>query len=199
MRVAIIIPARLHSTRLPGKLLLPAAGLPLICHTLLAAENLRCLAPEIFTPPIVATDAPEIAQVVRDFSRERHLSSQAVLTRSNHLSGSDRIAEAAEALPPEIDHVLNLQGDEPEIDPASLLPLLECLAKGKADLATLAYPLPASEATDPNLVKVVVDRALRALYFSRANLPYRRSTNLNPPAYGHVGVYLYRRPALERF
>lgn len=201
MKAAIIIPARLESTRLAEKLLLAETGMPLICHTALAAARIRDLSDGMFSDIAVAADSERIIEAVEKFDRERGLGVRAVMTRTDHTSGSDRIAEAASGLGPEIDAVLNLQGDEPEIEPGAVLGLARAYAAGGADIATLAFPvLSRDERENPNLVKVVLGAGGRALYFSRADIPYRRDEgDFTPPAYGHVGIYLYRRDALERF
>ncbi len=201
MSIAIIIPARLESTRLPEKLLLAETGLPLICHTVVAAAAIRDKAKGLFSELIVAADAQAIIDAVASFSLERKLQVKAVMTNPNHHSGSDRIAEAAVSLPPEVDAVLNLQGDEPELTPEPVLALAQAFLSADADIATLAFPIKdAGERANPNLVKVVLSQSKRALYFSRADIPYRRAESDPPPcSYGHVGIYLYKRASLERF
>ncbi len=202
MRCAIIIPARLASTRLPRKILRDDTGQPLICHTLAAALAVRDLAPEIFADVIVAADDDEVVQAVGRHCAARELAARVEMTRPDHVSGSDRVAEVAERLPPAIDAILNLQGDEPEIDPASLAALVRFLAaRAEADIATLVYPIQRQEDFhDPNLVKAVLADDHSALYFSRAALPFDREKQPHPPfGWGHIGVYAYRREALRRF
>lgn len=201
MRAAIVIPARLESTRLPGKLLLHETGLPLICHTAERAARICDMAPSLFAEVIVAADDGKIVQAVERWNREHAAAVRAVMTRTDHQSGSDRIAEAAEGLPPDIDAILNLQGDEPDIPPEGVLELAEFYQRTLPDIATLVYPVADREDREnPALVKAVLGRNGRALYFSRADIPYRRDDGpFAPPSYGHVGIYLYRRAALERF
>jgi 3-deoxy-manno-octulosonate cytidylyltransferase (CMP-KDO synthetase) len=191
LNVLAIIPARYGSTRFPGKPLASRTGKYLVQHVYeraAAARRVqRCL---------VATDDLRIAEAVKSFG------GQAVLTRPDHASGSDRIAEVVAGLsggPDDI--ILNVQGDEPEIDPAYLDRLVARLeAAGSCPMATLACPFPADrDPADPNCVKVVCDRAGRALYFSRSPIPYPR----DGPGAGryllHLGVYAYRRSFLLSF
>lgn len=201
MRAAIVIPARLGSSRLPGKLLLRETGTPLVCHTLLVAAKARDVSNGMFREVVVAADSERIVAEVERFNAANRLGARALLTDPGHRSGSDRVAEAARSLPPDVDAVLNLQGDEPDLPPRAILDLAGTFAGSRADIATLAYPLSdPAERRNPALVKVVVGAGGNALYFSRADIPHRDGEGGSaPPAYGHVGVYLYRRPALERF
>lgn len=200
MRAAIIIPARLRSTRLANKLLLRETGEALICHTALAASRIRDASGGLFGQVTVAADSPDIVAAVERFSADRNLGVEAVMTDPGHQSGSDRIAEAAARLPTEIDSVLNLQGDEPEIEPEAVLGLAETFAASRPDIATLVYPVSdPAERANPDLVKAVLGRDGKALYFSRSDIPYRRSASPDLPSYGHVGIYLYRRESLARF
>ncbi|MGB3272919.1 MAG: 3-deoxy-manno-octulosonate cytidylyltransferase [Xanthobacteraceae bacterium] len=188
-RILVLIPARMAATRLPGKPLADIAGLPMIVHVARRAEAAR------LGRVVVATDAPEIAATVTGHGGE------AVLTRADHPSGSDRIFEALTLLDPggEVDVVVNVQGDVPAIMPADIRAALDPLADPAVDIATLAAPIATDEeATNPNVVKVVGtmlgERRLRALYFTRATAPYG-----DGPRYHHIGLYAYRRAALERF
>ncbi len=200
MKAAIIIPARLKSERLAGKILLAETGIPLICHTAMAAAKIRDMSGSLFRQVIVAADHEDTVRAVEEFNHANNIGVGAVMTRADHASGSDRIAEAAATLDPEIDAILNLQGDEPEIDPEPVLSLAKKMASTDADIGTLAFPVPdAEEAANPNLVKVVMGANGRALYFSRSLIPYPRAEKPFVPYYGHVGIYLYRRAALERF
>lgn len=200
MRIAVIIPARLESSRLPEKLLLAESGRPLIVHTIERAVEIRALAPDLFGEVVVAADDARIIQSVHEWRDKLGLPVRAVMTSPNHQSGSDRIAEAAAGLGPEFDAVLNLQGDEPDIDPSSVVSLAEFFAAGSMDLATMVYPIAdQADRENPALVKMVMGGEGRALYFSRADIPYRRDDALGVPSYGHVGIYLYKRRALERF
>jgi 3-deoxy-manno-octulosonate cytidylyltransferase (CMP-KDO synthetase) len=192
MDVIAIIPARYASTRFPGKPLANETGKPLIQHVhervAQARRVRRC---------IVATDDERIAAAVRSFGGD------AVMTRPDHPSGTDRIAEVVRGLPGgDNDIIVNVQGDEPELEPEYLDRLTERLAREPAEcpIATLACPFPAdADPRDPNAVKVVVNSASRALYFSRALIPYPRDAGAagRPAAcLLHLGVYAYRRSFL---
>ncbi len=188
-RALVLIPARMAATRLPGKPLLDIAGLPMIVHVLRAAEAAG------IGDVAVATDAPEIAKAVKAHGGE------AVMTRPDHLSGSDRIFEALEKLDPmrEAEIVVNLQGDFPTIAPGNIRDVLPPLADPEVDIATLAAEIHTEEESlNPNVVKAVGspigERRLRALYFTRATAPWG-----DGPRYHHIGLYAYRRAALERF
>jgi 3-deoxy-manno-octulosonate cytidylyltransferase (CMP-KDO synthetase) len=190
MRCAIVIPARYASSRLPGKPLLKATGKYLIQHVYeQACESKR--ANEI----IVATDDTRIVAAVESFG------GRVVLTRKDHPSGTDRVAEVARNL--DVDVIVNLQGDEPLIDPASFDLLPDLLARdSEAELATLAVPIRSLEAyRSPHVVKVVCDRQGRAMYFSRSPIPYVRDGQADPAKspqlfLQHLGLYAYRREAL---
>jgi 3-deoxy-manno-octulosonate cytidylyltransferase (CMP-KDO synthetase) len=188
-RTLVLIPARMASTRLPGKPLLDIAGLPMIVHVLRRAEAAQ------IGRVAVATDTPEIAAVVKSHGFE------AVLTRPDHPSGSDRIFEALGKLDPEgkVEIVVNLQGDFPTIRPDNIRSVLAPLADPAVDIATLAAEIhDAEEDSNPNVVKMVgaavSGRRFRALYFTRATAPWG-----DGPRYHHIGLYAYRRAALQRF
>ncbi len=199
MRGAIVIPARLHSTRLPEKCLLAETGQPLICHTVDRAAAIQKASGGAYSRVLVAADNPKIVDAVERHAAARGLDVAAVLTDVNHKSGSDRIAEAAASLPRDIDAILNIQGDEPEIAAEAVLELTRLYRETEPDIATLVYPVATEEERgNPSLVKAVLGREGRALYFSRAEIPFRREAGA-VPTYGHVGVYLYRRSSLERF
>jgi 3-deoxy-manno-octulosonate cytidylyltransferase (CMP-KDO synthetase) len=192
MSIVGIIPARFASTRLPGKPLLAETGSPLIQHVVDAARRSTRL-----TRIIVATDDRRIFDAVTSRGGE------AMMTRADHPSGTDRVAEVAGRL--DADLIVNLQGDEPLIDPASLDLLVELLeADRAAEMATLAVPLRTAEAwANPNCVKVVTDGAGRALYFSRSPIPFVRDGKpdfaARPPRFlQHLGLYAYRRDFLLR-
>ena len=177
------------STRLPNKPLLEIAGLPMIVHVLRRAEAAA------IGRVAVATDTPEIAAAVTAHGGE------VVMTRADHPSGSDRIHEAMGRLDPDgrAEIVVNLQGDFPTILPDNIRDVLLPLADPAADIATLAAEIHTEEeALNPNVVKAVGSpigpRRLRALYFTRATAPYGEG-----PRYHHIGLYAYRRAALERF
>jgi 3-deoxy-manno-octulosonate cytidylyltransferase (CMP-KDO synthetase) len=187
--VLILIPARMASTRLPGKALADIAGLPMIVHVMRQAEaaNVGAVA--------VATDSQEIAACVEKAG------GRAVMTRNNHASGSDRIYEALEKSDPQrrAGIIVNVQGDLPTLSPADLARALEPLADPAVDIGTLTAEIRiAEERTNPNVVKVVgtpvAAQRLRALYFTRATAPAGEG-----PLYHHIGLYAYRRAALERF
>jgi 3-deoxy-manno-octulosonate cytidylyltransferase (CMP-KDO synthetase) len=185
----ILIPARLASTRLPGKPLAPIAGEAMIVHVWRRACESR------LGRVAVATDAPEVADAVRAAGGE------AVMTRADHPSGSDRIHEALCTLDPEGRHdvIVNVQGDLPTIEPESIRAVFAPLADDAVDIATLAALITREEErTDPNVVKAVGTpigpNLLRALYFTRATAPWG-----DGPLLHHIGLYAYRRTALERF
>jgi 3-deoxy-manno-octulosonate cytidylyltransferase (CMP-KDO synthetase) len=194
--VLILIPARMASIRLPGKPLADIAGRPMIAHVLDRAVESG------LGPVFVATDSEQIATAVEKAG------GRAVMTRDDHVSGSDRIFEAFERIGVGADIVVNVQGDLPTIDPAEIRAALAPLSDPAVDIATLAAEIHRpEERANPNVVKVVgtpvglaapdpcglVDR-LRALYFTRATAPYGEG-----PLYHHIGLYAYRRAALERF
>jgi 3-deoxy-manno-octulosonate cytidylyltransferase (CMP-KDO synthetase) len=188
----VLIPARLKSTRLPDKPLADIHGEPMIVHVWRRA----CEAG--IGPVAVATDSGAIAAAVEKAG------GRAVMTRADHASGSDRIFEAAGILDPGERHdvVVNVQGDFPTIDPAAIAASVAPLADPAVDIATLAAEITEEEErTNPNVVKLVgsvVDNAiparLRALYFTRATAPWGEG-----PLHHHVGLYAYRRAALQRF
>ncbi len=186
----VLIPARMASTRLPGKPLVEIAGEPMIVHVWR-----RAMAAAI-GPVVVAAAEEEIAEAVK------RAGGQAVLTRPDHASGSDRIFEALERLDPQRKHdvVVNVQGDLPTIEPEAIRAVLTPLAEPAVDIATVAVAIEdEAERDDPSVVKVVAAfapgrRIARALYFSRARVPPG-----DGPHYFHRGIYAYRRSALARF
>lgn len=189
-RSIILIPARLKATRLPDKPLADIHGAPMIVHVwrrAMAAESGRV---------VVATDSDEIAAAIRSAGGE------AVMTRADHASGSDRIFEALNRVDPECEAevVVNLQGDLPTLDPMLVRTCIAPLAERGPDIATLAAEITnEDEKSNPNVVKIVgtalsSPNRLRALYFTRATAPYGEG-----PLYHHIGIYAYRRTALERF
>ena len=197
--VLILIPARMASTRLPGKPLADIAGRPMIAHVLDRARETG------LGPVYVATDSEEIATAVAKAG------GQAVMTRADHVSGSDRIFEAMEQIGAGAGIIVNVQGDLPTIAPADIRAVLMPLNDPAVDIATLAAEIRRpEERTDPNVVKVVGTPIgnspslpspacggggrLRALYFTRATAPHG-----DGPLYHHIGLYAYRRAALERF
>ncbi len=187
MSVIIAIPARYHSTRLPGKPLIPIAGKPMIQHVVERAREVR-LADRV----VVATDDERIAAAVAAFGAE------VVMTLPTHPSGTDRLVEVSKTIPGDL--FVNLQGDEPLVRPADIdLLIAGMLADPDLPVGTLCHPLPAAEASDPNLVKVVVAANGDALYFSRACIPFRRDEGDAVDYLKHVGVYAYRRTVLEKY
>lgn len=184
----ILIPARLASTRLPGKPLADLHGAPMIVHVLRRAEAAR------IGDVVVATDSEAVAAAVEKAG------GRAVMTRSDHVSGSDRVYEALEALDPEhrVDIVVNVQGDLPTINPADIRAALKPLDDAQVDIATLAAVITdPAERTNPNVVKVsgpqIAPNRLQAKTFTRKNATGAA------PHYHHIGLYAYRRTALERF
>ncbi|WP_350336058.1 3-deoxy-manno-octulosonate cytidylyltransferase [Coralliovum pocilloporae] len=189
MNPIVLIPARLASTRLPGKPLADIAGLPMIVQVLKRAQEAG------IGRVAVAADSDEIVSAIEAAGGE------AVLTDPNHPSGSDRIHEAITKLDPDGHHdvIVNVQGDLPTIDPTSIRACFTPLSNDAVDLATIAAEITdPEEITNPNVVKVIGspldDQRLRALYFTRATAPWG-----DGPLYHHIGLYTYRRAALERF
>ena len=185
-----VLPARWGSTRFPGKPLHRIAGKPLIQHVWE-----RCRRCSKLDEILVATDDERIAAAVNAFG------GKAVMTSPDHPTGTDRIAEALRAAP-RATHIVNIQGDEPLIDPALIDELASTMAAEPAlDMATAANPLdPADPAVaDPNVVKVVTALDGRALYFSRSPLPFFRNAVDGLPVLRHKGIYAYSRSFLERF
>lgn len=189
----ILIPARYTSVRLPGKTLLKETGKYLVQHTYERA-SLASLADEV----VVATDDERVVQAVESFG------GRAVLTSPEHRSGTDRVAEAARDS--DADFIINVQGDEPEIEPQAIDMVIQLLERHpNADMSTLASPIRDRErVNDPHLVKVVLDAFGYALYFSRAPIPASKHYPELPETEGlnylaHVGIYGFRRDFLFRF
>jgi 3-deoxy-manno-octulosonate cytidylyltransferase (CMP-KDO synthetase) len=191
MGFRVVIPARYDSSRLPGKVLLPLAGKPMLQWVHERARS--CQADEV----IVATDDERIATAARGFGAE------VAMTARTHVSGTDRIAEVAAARQwAEGDIVVNVQGDEPLIPPAVIGQVAQLLVThARADMATLAARIESiNDFNDPNHVKVACDAGGRALYFSRAPIPWNRdaTTTLTPASLRHIGIYAYRVSALRK-
>lgn len=185
----VVIPARFGSTRFPAKILAAQTGKPLVQHVVEQARKCSCVR-EI----LVATDDQRIADALRPFG------TRCVMTSPAHQSGTDRIAEVARNLDDSI--IVNVQGDEPEIEPSVIDRLIERLETSDDDMATAATPFPAgADPADPNLVKVVAGVDGRAIYFSRSPIPFRRDATggTQPPYYLHLGIYAYRREFLLQF
>ncbi len=189
MTPLIVIPARLNSTRLPGKALADIHGQPVIVHVMRQATKADV------GPVVVATDTREIAAAVEQAG------GRAVQTLEKHQSGSDRSWQAATIVDPQERHdvIVNVQGDQPALDPDSVRSALAALADPAADIGTLAIAIESdAQRTDSNVVKLIGTsigpNRLRALYFTRATAPWGDGELLR-----HVGIYAYRRAALERF
>jgi 3-deoxy-manno-octulosonate cytidylyltransferase (CMP-KDO synthetase) len=187
--VLILIPARMASTRLPGKPLLDIAGEPMIVHVMRRAQSARLGA------VVVATDSEVIATCVEKAG------GRAVMTRADHASGSDRIFEALAVADPDRKSaiIVNVQGDLPTLTASDVAAAISPLADPAVDIATLAAEITREdERTDPSVVKLVGtpvgERRLRALYFTRATAPAGEG-----PLYHHIGLYAFRRAALSRF
>jgi len=187
--VLVLIPARMAATRLPGKPLAEIAGLPMIVHVLRRAEAAAV------GPVVVATDSPEIEAVVQKAG------GRAVMTSPDHASGSDRIFEALGKIDPagRAAIAVNVQGDLPTLEPSAISAAVAVLTDPAVDIATPAAVITRAEERDnPAVVKVVgtpvAPARLRALYFTRATAPYGEG-----PLYHHIGLYAFRRAALERF
>jgi len=187
IRIAGVIPARLESTRLPRKVLRPIAGRPMVEWVWRAAQ-----ASGLMDPVVVATDSDEVAAVCAE------LGIPAAMTSPDCASGSDRVREVARRVDAEI--YVNIQGDEPTLTPEFFHPLLALFFdRPEVEVATLAVPCPRGEFTNPNAVKVVTAPDGRALYFSRATIPFDRDCAGFTGYRKHLGIYAYRRAALERF
>ena len=188
-----VIPSRWGSTRFPGKSLALISGKPMIQWVVERVKQAKRL-----DAIIVATDDGRIADCVRALEIP---GVQVAMTRADHPSGTDRIAEAVEGL--DVDAVINVQGDEPLIDPALIDELAEEIASGEWDMVTAATPIEdAGQINDPSVVKALFNRHGQALYFSRATIPHIREPD-GVPAEGtywrHIGIYAYRRDYLLQF
>jgi len=184
-QVVAVIPARFASTRFPGKPLADLDGRPMIEHVYRRAEACRDV-----SRVIVATDDLRIATAVADFG------GQVRLTKATHRTGTERLAEVVASL--DCDIVVNVQGDEPLLDPRSISEALAPFADPTIQMTTLYRRIEdPADLTNPNIVKVVLDRARFALYFSRAPIPHSRDPRGGwPPLYKHIGLYAYRRSVL---
>ena len=182
MKSICVIPARYSSTRLPGKPLKNICGVPMICRVWQRASRAKSVA-EV----IVATDDERILQAVEKNS------GRAMMTRADHKTGTDRLAEVAEKFP-DADVVVNVQGDEPLIEPALIDELVaQFVADENLQMATVATELTdAEEMNNPNNVKVILDRYNNALYVSRSLIPYPRNAGKSK-IFKHIGIYAYRR------
>jgi 3-deoxy-manno-octulosonate cytidylyltransferase (CMP-KDO synthetase) len=183
---SVVIPARYASTRFPAKILASETGRPLVQHVVDRVRKCRSV-----REVLVATDDERIAAALRPFG------TRSVMTDPGHLSGTDRIAEVAAGLSDDV--IVNVQGDEPEIEPETVDGLIDLLRATQSPMATAATRFPdGADPGDPNLVKVVMDRDDRAMYFSRLPVPFQRdpSDRHKPAYYLHLGIYAYARPFL---
>jgi 3-deoxy-manno-octulosonate cytidylyltransferase (CMP-KDO synthetase) len=185
MKAIAIIPARLASTRLPRKVLREIAGQPLIGRVYEAVRSSPLLA-----DVIIATDSEEIMEVCR------RRGWKAQITSSAHRSGTERVHEVSKSVVADV--YVNVQGDEPLIRAEHIATLLEVMKNPSVAVGTVMTPAGAADISNPNAVKVVADSHGRALYFSRATIPFDRD-GTQPSYYKHLGVYAYREAALNRF
>jgi 3-deoxy-manno-octulosonate cytidylyltransferase (CMP-KDO synthetase) len=185
MKAIAVIPARLASTRLPRKMLREVAGRPLIGRVYEAVR-----ASPLLDDVIVATDSEEIAAVCR------HNGWKVQLTSAAHRSGTERVHEISKCVAADI--YLNVQGDEPLTRPEHIAVLIELMQRPEVQVGTLKTPAATANIDNPGAVKVVTDSLGRALYFSRATIPYDRD-DARPSYFKHLGFYAYRKPALDRF
>jgi 3-deoxy-manno-octulosonate cytidylyltransferase (CMP-KDO synthetase) len=186
LRIAAVIPARLASTRLPRKVLRELAGQPMVEWVWRAAAGSG-----LMDPVIVATDSDEVAEVCR----RRGIPT--AMTSTSCASGSDRVREVARQI--DADIYVNIQGDEPTLTPAFFPPLLELFNRPEVQVATLAVRCPTADLNNPSAVKVVTALDGKALYFSRATIPYDRDNTGFAGYRKHLGIYAYRKAALEKF
>jgi len=183
MKVLAVIPARYAATRFPGKPLVSLLGKPMVQHV-----YERCVEAACFDQTVIATDDERIAAAARAFGAEP------VMTSASHPSGTDRLAEVARHK--EAALYVNVQGDEPAVNPESLRALTALFHSPEVQLATLVRPLDEAERTNPNVVKVVLAENGDALYFSRHDLPFTRDEKAAPKRWAHLGLYAYRRETL---
>jgi 3-deoxy-manno-octulosonate cytidylyltransferase (CMP-KDO synthetase) len=186
LRIAAVIPARLQSTRLSRKVLRELAGRPMVEWVWRAAAGSGLMG-----PVVVATDSDEVAAVCR--ARQIPV----VMTSPDCPSGSDRVREVARQV--DADIYVNIQGDEPTLTPDFFPPLLSLFERPEVQVTTLAVPCPPEELNNPNAVKVVTALDGRALYFSRATIPFDRDKTGAAGCRKHLGIYAYRKEALNRF
>jgi 3-deoxy-manno-octulosonate cytidylyltransferase (CMP-KDO synthetase) len=185
MKAIAVIPARMASTRLPRKMLRELAGEPMLAHVYRGVRSCPLL-----EQVIVATDSEEIMDVCQKNGWP------ARMTSSHHRSGTERVQEVSNSVAADI--YINVQGDEPLTRAAHIESLIETMGKPGVQVGTLATPAAATDIRNPNAVKVVTDANGRALYFSRATIPFDRD-GVRPRYFKHLGVYGYRKSALDRF
>jgi 3-deoxy-D-manno-octulosonate cytidylyltransferase len=190
MKFVALIPARLGSSRLPNKMMALLNDQPVIVHTALAVK-----ATNLFDDVIVVCDSNIIADVVEAAGIKT------MLSKKDHASGTDRIAEAAAEI--DADVFINVQGDEPFMQKHLLQKIIDVFEQDLNSEVDIASPMrvitDAADATNPNVVKVVVDHNYNALYFSRSPIPYLRDADVTPTYYRHIGVYAFRKQTLLRF
>ena len=183
-----IIPARYQSSRFPGKPLADILGRPMIWHVFDQAQQSQNL-----SSVVLATDDARIQSAAQRWNIP------VVMTRKDHPSGTDRVLEAAELLKLGSNTIIvNIQGDEPALEPAMLDELVKPFHQSKVQITTLARKIKAQEAENPDLVKVVFAADRRALYFSRSAIPFHRDAT-SSFLFGHIGIYAFRMPILKRF
>ncbi len=185
MQAIAVIPARLASTRLPRKMLREIAGQPLLAHVYRSVRSSPLL-----HDVVIATDSDEILELCHKNGW------QARMTSAEHQSGTERVHEIANLVAADV--YLNIQGDEPLTRPEHVKSLLDVMKNPAVQVSTLKTPAPAADVKNPNAVKVVTDVSGRALYFSRATVPYDRD-GTRPLYFKHLGIYAYRKAALDRF
>jgi 3-deoxy-manno-octulosonate cytidylyltransferase (CMP-KDO synthetase) len=185
MKAIAVIPARLASTRLACKMLREVAGVPLVGRVY---QAVRCS--PLLADVIIATDSTEILEVCRQNGWN------ARMTSSAHRSGTERVHEISNSVAGEV--YVNVQGDEPLVQAEHITALLGLMEDPEVQVGTLKTPAAAVDIENPAAVKVVTDAAERALYFSRATIPYDRD-HAQPRYFKHLGLYVYRKPALDRF
>ena len=190
MKYVALIPARLGSSRLPNKMMALLGGKPVIVQTALAVK-----ATGLFDDVIVVCDSAIIADAVQAWGIK------AIRSTKEHASGTDRIAEAAASI--DADVFINVQGDEPFMQKELLQKIIDVFEKDVTAEVDIASPMRViteeADRTNPNVVKVVVDAKMNALYFSRAAIPYLRDADVKPTYYRHIGVYAFRKATLLRF
>jgi 3-deoxy-manno-octulosonate cytidylyltransferase (CMP-KDO synthetase) len=185
-RIVGVIPARLASTRLPRKVLLPIAGKPMLVWVYEAAQNAT-----ILDHLVVATDSDEVAELGRARGWDVRM------TPADLPSGSDRVHAISRQL--DADIYINIQGDEPLLQPQHITSVIERMADEHVQVGTLSTPCDPEQVANPNVVKVVISAHGRALYFSRSAIPYDRDSTGSVAYQKHLGIYAYRKPALARF
>jgi 3-deoxy-manno-octulosonate cytidylyltransferase (CMP-KDO synthetase) len=185
MRVIAVIPARLASMRLPRKMLREINGLPLILLVYRAVRSSPLL-----QDVVIATDSEEIAEVCRKHS------CKAQMTSATHRSGTERIHEISRSISADV--YINVQGDEPMIRADHIAAIVNLMKDDQVPVGTLKTPAAPEDITNPSAVKIVTDLSGRALYFSRSTVPYDRDGS-RPSYFKHLGIYAYRKPALDKF